>query len=58
MLMAKAYTDVRADATLFMEYRVLPSFGINATFMYGENFSNTQLPVTAADVGPHQQSTT
>jgi len=50
ILMANAYTDVRADATLFTEYRVLPSFGINGTFSYSENFSSTQLPVTAADV--------
>ncbi len=48
--MANAYTDVRADATLFTEYRVVQSFGINGTFSYAENFSSTQLPVTAADV--------
>ena len=42
-VMANAYTDVRADATLFAEYRVLPSIGINGTVSYLENFSNTQL---------------
>jgi hypothetical protein len=55
ILMANAYTDVRADATLFMEYRVFQSFGINGTFTYSENFSSTQLPVTAADVVTRNQ---
>ncbi len=45
VIMAKSYTDIGADATLFLEYRVLPSVGINATGTYVENFSNTQLPV-------------
>jgi hypothetical protein len=49
-LMTNAYTDVRADATLFTEYRVLPSIGINGTLSYTENFSSTQLPVTVADI--------
>ncbi len=41
--MTDAYTDIAADATLFLEYRVLRSLGINATATYYENFSNTQL---------------
>ena len=45
VLMAKAYTDIVADATLFAEYRVLQSVGINATGTYTETFSNTELPV-------------
>jgi hypothetical protein len=47
--MQAAYSDIRADATLFMEYRVLPSVGINATVNYMENFSNVALPVSEAD---------
>ena len=39
-----SYTDVGANATVFAEYRVLETLGINATFNYNENFSNTQLP--------------
>jgi hypothetical protein len=50
ILMADAYTDVRADATLFTEYRIIQSIGINATFQYSENFSSTQLPVTSDDL--------
>lgn len=42
---ADPFTDIRADATLFGEYRVLPSVGVNTTLRYTENFSNTQLPV-------------
>ena len=50
ILMADAYTDVRADATLFTEYRIVQSFGVDAMFQYSENFSSTQLPVTPADL--------
>jgi hypothetical protein len=39
-----AFTDVRADATLFGEYRFTDSFGLNATLRYTENFSNTSVP--------------
>jgi hypothetical protein len=45
VLMAKAFDDVNADATLFLEYRLLPSLGINATGTYTQTFSNTPLPV-------------
>jgi hypothetical protein len=45
-LLLKSYTDVAADATLFAEYRIIPSVGINATGTYLENFSNTEIPVT------------
>jgi hypothetical protein len=37
------FTDVRADGTLFGEYRFSDSVGVNATFNYAQNFSNTQL---------------
>jgi hypothetical protein len=50
VLMANSYTDVVADATLFLEYRVLSSLGINATGTYAETFSNTQLPETVTDL--------
>jgi hypothetical protein len=43
-----AFTDVRADATLFAEYRVIETVGINATFNYTQNFSDTQVPQPAA----------
>jgi hypothetical protein len=37
----KAFTDIRADATLFGEYRFTDTFGINATLRYTANFSST-----------------
>lgn len=40
------FTDVRADATLFGEYRVLDNVGINATLRYTQNISSTQVEVT------------
>jgi hypothetical protein len=46
VLMAHAYTDIVADATLFMEYRILSSLAVNATGTYAETFSDTQLPVS------------
>jgi hypothetical protein len=39
-----AFTDVRADATLFGEYRFTDSFGLNATLRYTENFSSAIIP--------------
>jgi hypothetical protein len=45
-----AFTDVRADATLFGEYRFTDSFGLNATVRYTENFSNNSVP--EFDLGP------
>jgi len=40
-LRASAFTDARADATFFTEYRFTNTFGLNATFRYGQEFSNT-----------------
>jgi hypothetical protein len=40
VLRHKAFTDVRADATLFGEYRFSDSVGLNATLRYTANFSN------------------
>jgi hypothetical protein len=37
------WTDVRIDGTLFGEYRLKDSFGINATVRYDGNLSSTQL---------------
>jgi hypothetical protein len=42
-----AFTDIRADGTLFGEYRFTNTFGINTTLRYTQNFSNTQLPLAA-----------
>jgi hypothetical protein len=39
----EAFTDLRADATLFGEYRLADSFGINATLRYTANFSDKQV---------------
>lgn len=42
---SSGFTDLRADATLFGEYRFTNSFGINTTFRYTENMSDKQLPL-------------
>jgi hypothetical protein len=51
----KAFTDFRADATLFGEYRFSDTFGLNATIRYTTNISNVhdmpdQLPVAGMGV--------
>jgi hypothetical protein len=49
------FTDIRVDGTLFGEYRILDTVGINATFKYAQNISNTALPqaaVTGGGPGP------
>jgi hypothetical protein len=38
-----SFTDLRVDATLFGEYRLSDSFGINTTVRYTANFSNAQV---------------
>jgi hypothetical protein len=43
-----AWTDVRVDASLFGEYRLKDSFGINTTLRYGSNISDTRLVIDAA----------
>jgi hypothetical protein len=35
-----SFSDLRADATLFGEYRVTSTFGLNSTLRYTANFSN------------------
>lgn len=46
-----AWTDARADATLYGEYRFTDTFGLNSTLRYTANFSPTQLPVAGAGPG-------
>lgn len=41
------WTDLRADATLFGEYRFTNTFGLNATLRYTANFSDNRLPLAA-----------
>jgi hypothetical protein len=45
-----SFTDLRADAALFGEYRITGQFGINATVRYTQNFSNQF--VLVAPTGP------
>lgn len=46
-----AFTDARADATLFGEYRLTDSFGINTTIRYTANFSPAQVPTVNPNTG-------
>ncbi len=43
-LIKGGFTDIRADATLFGEYRFSDSFGINLTGKFTGNFSKNQIP--------------
>jgi hypothetical protein len=49
-----AFTDIRADATLFGEYRLGSTFGLNATIRYTTNISQTH-DVLAEPPGQPQQ---
>jgi len=44
VLVKTAFTDVRANTTLFGEYRFTDAFGVNATVDYAQNFSGTRIP--------------
>ena len=44
LLRHTAFTDTRADATLFGEYRFSNTVGLNATVRYTANFSSNQVP--------------
>jgi len=44
------FTDVRADATLYGEYRLSDTFALNATGRYTQNFSSQQLPIQGGGV--------
>lgn len=46
-----SFTDLRADVTLFGEYRFTNTFGLNTTLRYTANFSDTQLPVPTSTPG-------
>ena len=48
---SSGFTDVRAGTTLFGEYHILDSLGINATFDYSQNFSNKVLTFGAPAAG-------
>ncbi len=43
---APAFNNLRADATLFGEYRFTDTFGLNATLRYTTNVGNQLLTVT------------
>ncbi len=45
------FTDIRADGTIYGEYRFSDSVALNVTGRYTQNFSNTQLPVAGATPG-------
>lgn len=38
------FTDIRFDASLFAEYRFKDQFGVNLSFRYNQNISNTLIP--------------
>jgi len=46
-----AFTDTRADATLFSEYRFTDAFGINTTLRYSQNFSKAQILPIGSPLG-------
>jgi hypothetical protein len=43
-LVKTEFTDVRANSTLFGEYRFTDAFGVNATIEYAQNFSGSRIP--------------
>jgi hypothetical protein len=51
-----AFTDIRADATLFSEYRFSDTFGLNGTLRYTANFSNADIPDTEGGPGFYDMS--
>jgi hypothetical protein len=51
LLRHAAFTDLRADATLFGEYRFTDTFGLNATLRYTANFSNTNDMLVQPNLG-------
>lgn len=55
-----AFTDVRVDASLFGEWRIKDSLGVNLNVRYGTNISDTSIPLlnespTAADPNPNEE---
>ena len=47
-----SFTDVRVDGTLFAEYRLLDSLGLNTTIGYQQNFSQAQIPLGSVAGAP------
>lgn len=50
------FTDIRIDGSLFGEYRLKDSFGINASVRYNENISSTSVPSGIVGVPPQNLS--
>jgi hypothetical protein len=48
------FTDLRADATLYGEYRFTNSFALNATLRYTTNVSNAIIDITPQGGGAQQ----
>lgn len=46
-----SFTDIRADASVFGEYRFGDAFGVNATVRYNQNVNNNPLTQTGPGVG-------
>jgi hypothetical protein len=46
-----SFTDARADAALFGEYRFTNTFGLNATVRYSANISSTEIPISPTGPG-------
>ncbi len=44
-----AFSENRVDATLFGEYRLSDTFGINTTLRYNANLTETRIPVSPAN---------
>lgn len=47
-LLKTSFTTLRADATLFLEYRVKDWLGLNATYQFLGEFTNQTLPANAS----------
>lgn len=46
-----SFTDIRANGTVFGEYRFTDSLGLNATFDYIQNFSDNRIPQASTPGG-------
>jgi hypothetical protein len=45
----KAFSEQRVDATLFAEYRLSNTFGLNATVNYDQNITDVRVPADPMD---------
>jgi hypothetical protein len=50
---SNSFSTIRADASLFAEYRFKDSFGINATVRYNQNFGGPTLAHPTSPMGFH-----